>query len=118
MAQLGFTRAMAAGEVFDPLVNWQYRYAPRAGTFSVLLQELGSPAVVPALRATITSGSDTLMEESPLQSTDPVVVGSWMPRPDTVVPVIDAVDGGDLLKISIRNTAAGPINVAGIVEFN
>jgi len=121
VAQLAFSANIAAGATFDPLTQWQYRYAPRNGTFSVMLQQ--NQAVAPTLatsvlRATISSGSDTLMEESFIQNNNTAVTGTWMPRPDMVVPVVDSVDGGDLLKILIRNTGAGAVDVAGIVEFN
>jgi hypothetical protein len=121
MAQLAFIQNIAAGATFDPLTQWQYRYAPRAGTFSVMLQQVQAVAVTLAttvLRATVSSGSDTLMEESPLQNINAVVVGTFLPRPDINVPLVDGVDGGDLLKILIRNTGAGAVDVAGIVEFN
>lgn len=121
MAQLAFVQSIAAGATFDPLQFWQYRYAPRAGTFSLMLQEVqvaALAAVTPFLRATITSGSDTLMEESPLQTISAATTGAVLPAPDKCVPITDAVDGGDVLKVSIRNTDVAARVVAGIVEFS
>jgi hypothetical protein len=119
MAQLRFLRSLAAGEVFDPLTNWQYRYAPRAGVFSLLLAIVGAPSTADqGVVATITSGSDTLSEEGPIQQNDPAATGSLLPRPDNTVPIVDNVDGGDLLKVSLRNTRLAAAVVAGVIEFN
>jgi len=101
MANLTWTQSVAAGATFTPLNGWQYEYAPFGGTIEILHDVVGVGIV-----ATITSGSDTLQERSPVSSGGVVGV---MPSALTRLPVVDEVAAGDRLKILYENTSGGAL---------
>jgi len=103
-----FTQAVLAGATFRPLDGWQYQYLPWPAEVSVL-----SRATAVAMVNTFTSGSETIVEESPTQAGGTAGV--------TPAPLNTPVQGwnaaaGDLLKLSYRNTSGGTITVDGIIE--
>ncbi len=87
---------IAANGTIEPLTGWQYERLPWPA-----LVEIALIADAIGLVATITSGSDTLGEESPVSAggTDGVLPDQDKPQfEDTAAP-------GDKLKIRIRETA-------------
>lgn len=103
-----FTQSVAAGATFRPLDGWQYQYLPWPAEVSVM-----SRAAAVAVVQTYTSGSETIVEESPVQAGGTAGV--------TPSPLNTPVQGwhaaaGDLLKLSYRNTSGAPIDVDGIIE--
>jgi hypothetical protein len=105
MANLTWTQSVAAGATFTPLNGWQYEYAPFGGTIEIV-HDAAAVGVV----ATITSGSDTLQERSPVSSGGAAGV---MPSALDRLPVVDEVAAGDRLKILYENTTGGAVNVEG-----
>jgi len=109
MPSFTFTQAVLAGATFRPLDGWQYQYLPWPAEVSVL-----SRATAVAVVNTFTSGSETIVEESPTQAGGTAGV---IPAPlNTPVQGWNAA-AGDLLKLSYRNTSAGTITVDGIIEI-
>ena len=105
MANLTWTQSIAAGLPFTPRNGWQYEYAPFGGTIEIV-HDANAVGVV----ATITSGSDTLQERSPVSSGGaPGVMPSALDR----LPVVDEVAAGDRLKVLYENTTGGAVNVQG-----
>ncbi len=103
-----FTQAILAGATFNPLVGWQYQYLPWPAEVSVLAR-----ATAVAMVQVYTSGSETIVEESPTQAGGTAGV--------TPSPLNTPVQGwhaaaGDLLKLNYRNTSGGTITVDGIIE--
>jgi len=103
-----FTQSVAAGATFNPLVGWQYQYLPWPAEISVLAR-----ATAVAMVNVYTSGSETIVEESPTQAGGTAGV--------TPSPLNTPVQGwhaaaGDLLKLNYRNTSGGAITVDGIIE--
>jgi len=109
MAILTWTQSVAAGATFEPLNGWQYEYAPFGGTIEIL-QDAGAVGVV----NTITSGSDTLQERSPVSSGGTT---GQMPSVFARVPVLDEVAAGDRLKILYENTTGGAVVVNGTITY-
>jgi len=110
MPSFTFSAAVAAGATFRPLDGWQYEYLPWAAEVTVLAR-----AVAIAVVNTYTSGSETIVEESPVQSGGTAGV---IPSPlNTPVQGWNAA-AGDRLKLAYRNTSGAPINVDGIIEVN
>jgi len=105
MANLTWAQSVAAGATFTPLNGWQYESAPFGGTIESVHDVLGAGMV-----CTITSGSDTLQERSPVSSGGTVGV---MPSALDRLPVVDEVAAGDRLKILYENTTGAALNVAG-----
>jgi len=103
-----FSQAVLAGATFNPLDGWQYQYLPWPAEAQVLAR-----ATAVAMVNTYTSGSETIVEESPTQAGGTAGV--------TPSPLNTPVQGwmaaaGDLLKLSYRNTSVGTITIDGIIE--
>jgi len=103
-----FSQSVAAGATFNPLVGWQYQYLPWPAEITVLAR-----ATAIAMVQVFTSGSETIVEESPTQAGGTAGV--------TPAPLNTPVQGwhaaaGDLLKLNFRNTSGAAITVDGIIE--
>lgn len=103
-----FTQAVVAGATFNPLVGWQYQYLPWPAEVSVLAR-----ATAIAMVNVYTSGSETIVEESPTQAGG--TAGVTPSALNTPVQGWHAA-AGDLLKLNYRNTSGGTITVDGIIE--
>jgi len=108
MPTFRFTQSIAAGASFDPLVNWQYRYLPWPGQVRVLAR-----ATLVGMLNTLTSGSETIVEESPVQAG-----GTSGVTPSELNTPADGwiAASGDLLKLNYRNTNAGANIIDGVIE--
>jgi hypothetical protein len=103
-----YTQSVAAGAVFNPLSGWQYQYLPWPAEVNVL-----SRASAVGMTQVYTSGSETIVEESPVQAGGTAGV--------TPSPLNTPVQGwhaaaGDLLKLNFRNTSGGAVVIDGIIE--
>ena len=103
-----YSQSVAAGASFNPLVGWQYQYLPWPAEVNVL-----SRASAIAMVQVFTSGSETIVEESPVQAGGTAGV--------TPSPLNTPVQGwhaaaGDLLKLGYRNTSGAAITIDGIIE--
>ena len=108
MPSFTFSQSVAAGATFRPLTSWQYQYLPWPAEVTVL-----SRATAVAMVQVYTSGSETIVEESPVQAGGTAGV---IPSPLNTPVQGWLAAAGDLLKLSYRNTSAGPIVVDGIIE--
>lgn len=104
-----WSEAIAAGATFDPFVNWQWRRAPYGGAIRILHR-----ATLVSMVVTITSGSDTLVQESPVPAGGTAGV---TPSEFDVPAIVDEVAAGDLIRVFYRNDNAGANTVDGYIEF-
>ncbi len=109
MPNLTWSQSVALGATFRPLDGWQYEYVPLGGAIEILHR-----ATAVGMVATITSGSDTLQERSPVPAGGTAGV---IPSVFDVPAVMDEVAGGDRLKILYENTTGGAINVEGVIDY-
>lgn len=109
MPQLTFTSSVAAGATYIPTQGWQYEYVP----FPCLV-EVGVNATAVGVVGTVSSGSDVLQEESPVQAGGTAGV---IPSPLNTPYLSDQAAAGDRLKTSFRNTTGGAITVNGIIKL-
>lgn len=108
MPSFTFTQSVAAGAIFRPLDGWQYQYLPWPAEVTVIAN-----ATAVGMVNTYTSGSETIVEESPVQAGGTAGV---IPSPlNTPVQGWHAA-AGDLLKLNYRNTTGGAVTINGIVE--
>jgi len=103
-----YSQLVAAGAVFNPLVGWQYQYLPWPGEVNVL-----SRATAVGMVQVLTSGSETVVEESPVQAGG--TAGVTPSALNTPVQGWHAA-AGDLLKLNYRNTTGGGVTIDGIIE--
>lgn len=108
MPQLTFTASLAAGATATPLSGWQYEYLPFPAQV-----EVGINATAAGLVATVSSGSDVLQEESPVQAGGTAGV---IPSPLNTPYLSDMAAAGDRMKVSIRNTTGGAVTFNGIIK--
>lgn len=109
MPQLTWVQSIAAGAIFRPLDGWQYLYIPFGGVIKI-----NHDAAAVGVVVTITSGSDTLQERSPVPAGGTAGV---IPSDLDVPPVMDEVAAGDLQKILYENTTVGAISVQGMIDY-
>lgn len=109
MPQLTWSQDVAAGAVFRPLDGWQYLYVPFGGMIKI-----NHDAAAVGVVVTITSGSDTLQERSPVSAAGTAgVIPSDLDTP----PIVDEVAAGDLIKIQYENTTVAAIEVQGMIDY-
>lgn len=100
--------SIAAGASANPLSGSQYEYLP----FNALV-EIGITSSVNLVLATVSSGSDILMEEGPVT----LGTADIFPRYPDEFTLQDVAAAGDRLKINIRNTNAGAATVMTSVRI-
>ena len=110
MPSFYFSTLMTANGVAEPLTGWQYIYLPWPAEVQVLMRSTLANVV-----QTISSGSETIVEESPVQAGGTIGV-----TPSALgTPVVGwHAAAGDLLKIRLRETAAGTPTIDGVIEVN
>lgn len=109
MPSFPFTFLVPAGATYLPLDGWQYEYLPFPARC-----DIGLNATAVGVVATVTSGSDTLMEEAPVQAGG---VAGVIPSPLNTPFMSDDAAAGDRMKIRVRNTTAGGITVNGTINI-
>jgi len=108
MPSFYFSQLMGASGSATPLDGWQYIYLPWPAEVKILMRSTAVGVV-----QTVTSGSETIVEESPVQAGGTIGV---TPSPLNT-PVIGWLGAaGDLLKIRLRETIAGTPTVDGVIE--
>jgi hypothetical protein len=109
MPSFVWSSAIAAGATFNPLDGWNYEFVPRPGVVKYLHR-----ATAVGLVATITSGSDQLLQEAPVPAGG---TAGQTPSEFAVAPIIDAVQAGDRQAVRYRNPTGGAITIDGIIDY-
>jgi hypothetical protein len=109
MAVFTWSQSIAAGATFAPLLGTNYQYVPRPGIVKYLHR-----ATAVGLVATIKSGSDELMQESPVPAGGTAGV---TPSEFNVPPIVDRVAAGDQQIVTYRNTSGAAITVDGFIDY-
>jgi hypothetical protein len=104
-----WVQSIPANSTFDSLSGWQYEYAPFGGTIEIVHNANAVGTV-----ATISAGSDTLQERSPVSAGG---TPGTLPSALDQLPIMDDVAAGDRLKIQYENTTGGAITVNGTIVF-
>jgi len=99
---------MVANGTITPLQGWQYLYLPWPAEVTVMARSTLANVV-----ATFTSGSETIVEESPVQAGGTIGV---TPSPLNTPVIGWQAAGGDLIKLNFRETAGGTPTIDGIIE--
>jgi len=105
-----FSSIMPANGTVRPLEGWQYEYLPWPAEVLVMARSTDVNIV-----AVYTSGSETIVEESPVQAGGTIGV--------TPAPLNTPIQGwhaaaGDRLKLNFRETAGGTPTIDGIIEIS
>ncbi len=109
MPSFNFSEVLAANATGRPLDGWQYEYLPWPAEVQVLAR-----ATTAAVVAVYTSGSETIVEESPVQAGGTAGV---IPSPLNTPVQGWSGAAGDRLKLSFRETGGAAAQVDGIIEI-
>jgi len=111
MPSFTWTQSLGAGLTFDPLdsAGWMYRYLP----YPAVIEVISNAAAVGVVQ-TVTFGSDTIQQESPVPSGGTAGV---IPARLNVEPIVEKGAASDLLRIVYRNTTGGAVVVNGIIQI-
>lgn len=108
MPSFTFAPNVLTGVSVNPLAGWQYEYLPWPAHVTVL-----ATSDLVGVLGSYTSGSETILEESPIQAGG---VAGVIPNPLGTTAITWQAAAGDRLKLNYRNTNAGAIDLAGIIE--
>jgi hypothetical protein len=112
MPQLQGTTAFPAGSgPVNLIAGWQYEYLPWPARLKVLMRTSGV-AATGGLRFTVTSGSEQIVEESPIQGGGTAGV---TPAELNTPPVVFDGPGGDRLKLNVRSADTAALSVDWII---
>lgn len=104
-----FSQAILTGATFNAADGWQWEQPPGPARLEVLAR-----ATAVGLLCTITSGGDTIMEESPIQAGG--TAGTTPARLNTE-PMTGSARGNLRIKVNFRNPTGGTITVDGILTL-
>lgn len=109
MPSFTFSQIFTANGTVRPLDGWQYEYLPWPAEVQVMARSTDVNVV-----AVYTSGSETIVEESPVQGGGTIGV-----IPSSLNTPIQGwyAAAGDRLKLSYREVAGGTPTVDGIIEI-
>lgn len=102
MPQKQGTVSLAAGAANTNILSgWQYEYLPWPARLKLLMTAEAPTTAGSYQLATVFSGSETIMEESSIQSG---ATAGVIPNELSTAPVVWDAPAGDRLKIAIRNS--------------
>lgn len=107
MPQFNFSVAIAAGATSLPLAAWQFRFPPKAALLELMVNSTAAGVVM-----NLTTGAESIV-----QAESPVAAGGTagvLPARLATEPIVDKVDPGEEIVLSLRNTSAGAITVNGV----
>lgn len=107
MPQFNFSTAITAGSTATPLSSWQFRFPPKGA-----LLELMVNATAVGIVMNLTTGAESIV-----QSESPVAAGGTagvLPARLGTEPIVDKVDPGEEIVLSLRNTSGGTVTVNGV----
>jgi len=112
MPSLSFSRSVGAGATDFPLASlaWAYEQLPYPAQVSIMLR---TTAV--GVLARIMAGSETVQDETPIQSGGTAGV---TPSALNTTPTEFVAGAGDRLAVAIRNTTGGALTVDGVVRVD
>src|SRR5216683_1353688 len=110
MPQLNISQSIAAAAVSNIIAGWQYEYLPWPARIKLLVR-----APVATLKLTVFSGSETIQEESPVQSGGTAGV---TPSELNTPAVSFQAAGGDRLKLVIDEVSGLTPTVDGVIIVN
>lgn len=107
MPQFNFSTSIAAGGTALPLGTWQFRFPPKPSLLELMVNATATGIVM-----NLTTGAESIVQaESPVQAGGTAGV---LPARLNCEPIVDKVEPGEEIVLTLRNTTAGAITVNGI----
>lgn len=107
MPQFNFSTSIAAGATSLPLSSWQFRFPPKTSLLELMVNATAVGCVM-----NLTTGAESIV-----QAESPVAAGGTagvLPAKLNNEPIVDKVDPGEEIVLTIRNTSGGAITVNGV----
>lgn len=115
MPSLPYSQALTSGQTgFNPVSGWQYEFIPQAYRKGALVRAF-IRATTTGVRATIYSGSQTIVQRSPVQGGG---TAGTTPTVFTTPPIEFVAMPGDRLIFAHDEVAAGTPTVDGIITVD
>src|SRR5260370_2377630 len=102
MHQLNSSNAGNGARVVNVIAGWQYEYLPWPARIKLLIR-----ATIVGVTLVVFSGSETIMEESPIQAGG---TAGGTPAELTTPPIVVYAPGGDRLQFNLRFPCAAPVD--------
>jgi len=111
--QFNFSASVAAGATATPLAGWQFRFPPKASLLEVLVN--GSAA---GLVMNLTTGAESIVQAESVVSGGGTA--GTLPARLGTEPIVDKVDPGEEIVLTVRNPTGGAItvNVVAILTYS
>lgn len=107
MPQFNFVTSVGAGATANPLSSWQFRFPPKGALLELMLNTTAVGVVM-----NLTTGAESIVQsESPVSSGGTAGV---LPARLNTEPIVDKVDAGEEIVLTLRNTTAGALTVSGV----
>lgn len=110
MPQYNFSVSVPANSSVTPLATWQYRFPPKSALISLILN-----ASAVGLVMNLTTGAESIVQADSVVSAGGTV--GVLPSSFAQNPIVDQVDAGEEIVLTVRNTTAGAVTVNGVVEM-
>lgn len=102
-----FTQSIGVGATATPLSNWQYRFPPKGALLEILVNATATGVVM-----NLTTGAESIVQAESAVSGGGTA--GTLPARINNEPIMDNVDAGEEIVLTLRNTTAGAITVNGI----
>lgn len=107
MPQFNFSTSIAAGATATPLSTWQFRFPPRKALLELLIN-----ASAAGLVCNLTTGAESIVQaESPVSGGG---AAGTLPARLSTEPIVDKVDPGEEIVLTVRNPTGGAITLNGV----
>lgn len=107
MPQFNFSASVAAGGTSLPLSTWQFRFPPKPSLLELMINATATGCVM-----NLTTGAESIVQaEAPVQAGGTAGV---LPARLNVEPIVDKVDPGEEIVLTVRNTSGGAITINGV----
>lgn len=111
MPQFNFSVSVGAGATAFPLATWNYRFPPNNA-----LLELMCNATAVGVVMNLTTGPESIVpSETPVSAGGTAGV---LPARLSTEPIVDMVNKGEEIVLSLRNTSGGAITVNGVAVLS
>lgn len=113
MPQFNFSSSVAAGATATPLSTWQFRFPPKAALLELLVNASAAGLVM-----NLTTGAESIVQAESVVSGGGTA--GTLPARLATEPIVDKVDPGEEIVLTVRNPTAGAItvNVVAILTYS
>jgi len=107
MPQFNFTTAIVAGATSTPLASWQFRFPPKASLLELMVNGSATGLVM-----NLTTGAESIVQAESAVSGGGTA--GTLPARLNTEPIVDKVDPGEEIVLTIRNPTGGTITANGV----